>query len=170
MVDWLEFSNAYRVPAQHLVSVLLAGAIWRWGGAPERWLIGTFLATMVLPIYVLWGFKPSPESHGMVGGIYTMLDLIAAVLFVAVALNANRNYPLWIAGFQLVALGAHMVRVMVESAAPLAYAILIIGPSYCQLLVLAAGFVRHVLRERRFGPYREWRQSAPFARGLQIRS
>jgi hypothetical protein len=170
MLEWLEFSNTYRAPAQHLVSILLAGAIWRWGGAPERWLIAIFLATMVLPMYVLWGLDPPPEWQGVAARVYTMLDLLAAVLFVAVALNANRNYPLWIAGFQLVAVGAHVVRVMVESAAPLAYAILIIGPSYCQLLVLAVGFVRHVLRERRFGPYRAWRQSAPFARVLPSRS
>lgn len=168
MEHWLELFNTYRVPAQHLVSFLLAGAIWRWGGAPERWLICIFLATMVLPIYVIWGFDLGSMVAGTLLDTFMVIDALATFLFVSVALNANRNYPLWIAGFQLVAIGAHLVRVMVESASPLAYAILIIGPSYCQLLVLAVGFVRHVLRERRFGPYREWREAAPFARRLQI--
>lgn len=168
MEHWLELFNIYRVPAQHLVSFLLAGAIWRWGGAPERWLIGIFLATMVLPMYVIWMFDLGKKVVGNLPETFVLVDGLAAVLFVAVALNANRNYPLWIAGFQLVAVGAYMVRVIVESASPLAYAILIIGPSYCQLLVLVAGFVRHVLRERRFGPYREWRVAAPFARVMQI--
>ncbi len=164
MGELLELFNAYRAPTQHLVSFLLAAATWRWGGAPERWLIGVFLATMVVPIYVaqwlgLGAFELGPHASAMV-----MLDLVAAAMFVGVALNANRNYPLWIAGFQLVAVGAHLVRSMVDSVSPLAVAILVIGPSYCQLLLMIGGFVRHAERQRRFGPYREWRLGAQTAR------
>jgi len=157
MLEWLEFSNTYRAPAQHLVSILLAGAIWRWGGAPERWLIAIFLATMVLPMYVLWGLDPPPEWQGVAARVYTMLDLLAAVLFVAVALNANRNYPLWIAGLQIVAVGAHLVKGLVDGVSPIAYVVLAVGPSYCQLALLVAGLLRHRARLRRFGPYRDWR-------------
>ncbi len=164
MGELLELFNAYRVPAQHLVSLLLAAAIWRWGGAPERWLISVFLVALVLPIYIgRWlGFEAGdlgPTSFASV-----LIDLLAAALFTSVALNANRNYPLWIAGFQLVAVGAHLVRSMVDTVSPLAFAILIIGPSYCQLLLLLGGFVRHAERQRRFGPYREWRLGAQSAR------
>jgi len=162
MIDWLEIFNAYRVPAQHLISLLLAAAIWRWGGNPERWLIGIFICTMVLPIYVFRsiGFTGAIET-GPYAAVVTLIDLCAAVLFIAVALRANRNYPLWIAGFQLVAMGAHLVNAVVDSISPLAIAVLAIGPSYCQLLLLLGGFIRHVRRERRFGQYREWRVTAP---------
>lgn len=164
MSELLELFNAYRAPAQHLVSLLLAVAIWRWGGAPERWLIGVFLAAMVLPIYIgRWlGFDALEVGPTSVGTV--LFDLLAAVLFTSVALRANRNYPLWIAGFQLVAVGAHLVQSMVDKVSPLAFAILIIGPSYCQLLLLIGGFVRHVERQRQFGPYREWRLGAQTAR------
>ncbi len=166
MGDLFELFNAYRVSAQHLTSVLLAAAIWRWGGAPERWLIGAFLATMVIPIYVgqLFGLDAvdlGPYAPPIITG-----DLVATVLFVGIALNANRNYPLWIAGFQLVAVVAHLVKALVPNVSELAYAIMVIGPSYCQLLVLIGGFVRHAQRQNRFGPYREWRLGSA---GLQGR-
>lgn len=164
MGELLELFNAYRVPILHLVSFLLAAAIWRWGGAPERWLIGVFLATMVVPIYAAQWLGLGAYELGIYGSAIVVLDLVAAAMFVCVALNANRNYPLWIAGFQLVAVGAHLVRSMVDNVSPLAVAVLVIGPSYCQLLLLLAGFARHAERQRRFGPYREWRLGAQSAR------
>lgn len=163
MQELLELFNAYRAPAQHLVSLLLAVAIWRWGGAPERWLISVFLATMVVPIYLAKWLGFDAFEIGPTALYVVVMDLIAAALFTSVAINANRNYPLLIAGFQLVAVGAHLVRSMVDSVSPLAVAILVIGPSYCQLLLLIGGFVRHTERQRRFGPYRDWRLGAQSA-------
>lgn len=169
MSDWLDLFNAYRAPAQHLTSLLLAAAIWRWGGGPERWLISIFLGAMVLPVYVfeLLGVRGAIEV-GPYAPLVTLIDMCAAILFVCVALNANRNYPLWVAGFQLVAVGGHLVRSLVDSVSPLAVALLVVGPAYCQLLLLLVGFLRHVQRERRFGQYREWRPTAPRLKGLRL--
>lgn len=162
MSDWLEIFNTYRAPTQHLVSVMLAAACWRWGGSPERWLSGIFLAAMVLPVYLFRAFGVTKGLEiGPYASLVMLIDLFAAAMFVGVALQANRSYPLWIAGFQLVALGAHLVRGMVDSVSPLAVAVLVIGPSYFQLLLILCGFVRHLQRQRRFGPYREWRIAAP---------
>jgi hypothetical protein len=161
MTDLFEIFNAYRSLAQHIASLLLAAAIWRWGGGPERWMIGIFLATMVLPIYVVWSLGIQLVEAGPYAPLVVMVDVTAAALYLAIALHANRNYPLWVAGFQLVAIVAHMVKAMIDTISPLAFAILVIGPSYGQLLVIFGGFVRHVLRERRFGPYREWRLTPP---------
>lgn len=160
MGELLELFNDYRAPAQHLTSVLLAAAIWRWGGAPERWLIGVFLATMVVPLHVARWLGLDAYALGPYTPMIAICDLVAMPLFVGIALNANRNYPLWIAGFQLVAVVAHLVKAVVGGISPLALAILVIGPSYCQLALLIGGFVRHARRERRFGPYREWRTGA----------
>lgn len=167
MLELLDLFNTYRVAAQHLTSLLLAAAIWRWGGGPERWLIVIFLLSMVLPVYPLGWLSAQTGYADTFVQAFFVIDLIAAGLFIAIALNANRNYPLWIAGFQLVALVAFVVQVLVDAVSPLAGAILMIGPSYGILLVLTAGFVRHLLRERRFGPYREWRGSPPSLRWLR---
>lgn len=159
----LEFLNTYRVDAQHIASVFLALAVWRWGGGPERWLTGIFVATMVVPVYLLKGVGMGVPTVGTHAWVYFVIDLVAMAGFAAVALNANRNYPLWVAGFQLVAVGAHMIKGMVNGVSLLALVILIVGPSYCQLLVLIAGFVSHIRRERRFGTYRDWRITRPRA-------
>ncbi|MDP2130759.1 MAG: hypothetical protein Q8J79_07835 [Erythrobacter sp.] len=159
----LELFNSYRGDAQHIASVLLALAIWRWGAAPERWLIALFVATMVVPLYLFSLLGLGNPAFGPNAGLYVGIDLLAGVGFVAVALNANRNYPLWIAGFQLVAISAHAVKGLVDTVSPIAYLILASGPSYCQLALIFAGFTRHVTRTRQFGPYRDWRSSAPGA-------
>ena len=153
--------NEYRLEAQHLSSLLLALAIWRWGAGPEKWLIGVFIGTMVVPVHIFNLLDIDAIVFGPHAWLYVVLDVIATVAFVAIAVNANRNYPLWIAGFQLVAMGAHAAHGMVDAVSPFAFLVLATGPSYCQLALIFAGFVRHVRRERRFGPYREWR----FTRG-----
>lgn len=160
----LELFNTYRGDAQHIASIILALAIWRRGAAPERWLIAMFIAAMVLPVRAFEWFDLGRPALGPHAWIYVAIDIVAGVGFVAVALNANRNYPLWVAGFQLVAISAHAVKAMVSSVSPLAYLILASGPSYCQLLLIFGGFVRHRLREKTFGPYRAWRAPLSLAR------
>lgn len=153
----LDLLNNYRVEAQHMASALLALAIWRRGAAPERWLIGLFIGTMVVPLYLFRGLGLGNPAFGPNAWLYLSLDIIATIGFVLVALNANRNYPLWIAGFQLVAIGAHAVRGLIDTVSPVAFVILVSGPSYCQLVLIFGGFLRHRARERRFGSYRDWR-------------
>jgi len=153
----LQLFNEYRVEAQHIASVLLALAIWRRGASPERWLIGLFLATMVVPTYLFPALGLGHLNFGPNAWIWVAIDVVAGFAFVTIALNANRNYPLWIAGLQLVAIGAHASRELVDGISPFAYAILAIGPSYGQLLVIFVGFLRHTRRVSRFGAYRDWR-------------
>lgn len=153
----LDLFNTYRADAQHIASVFLALAIWRWGAGPERRLIAVFIATMVVPIYFFQALKPGHPAFSGFAGLYVVIDLVAGFAFVWIALQANRNYPLWIAAFQLVAIASHVVKPMVDAMSPIAYAVMVVGPSYCQLLLIFGGFVRHIQRERRFGPYRDWR-------------
>ena len=153
----IDLLNLYRVEALHILSAVLALAIWRWGAAPERWLIGVFIVTMIAPFYWARWLGLGHLAFGPYSWLYIGLDLVAMVGFVAIALKANRNYPLWVAGFQLVSVGAHAVRGLGDMVSPLAYVILAVSPSYCQLLLIGGGFIRHALRERRFGSYRDWR-------------
>lgn len=157
----LDLFNSYRADAQHIASVLLALAIWRWGGAPERWAIGVFVCAILIPYYAFEVLGLGDTAFGPFAWLWIAADLLAAIGFTLIAVNANRNYPLWVAGFQLVAVSAHAVKGMVDTVSPIAYLILAIGPSYCQLLLIFAGFARHLMRQRQFGPYREWRAPLP---------
>ena len=154
----LDFLNAHRADLQYLASLLVGLAMLRLGGGPERAIAFFFTGVMMLPLILfrLWATTGS-MMFGQLAAVYVTLDMIALAGFVLVALNANRNYPLWIAGLQLVAVGAHLVQGLVETVAPFAYVLLAVGPSYLQLVVMVIGLVRHRRRLRRFCAYRDWR-------------
>jgi hypothetical protein len=153
----IDLFNNHRGDLQHVVSLLLGLAMWRWGGGPERGMAVFFTGVLILPLVAFRIFGTGTLIFGNLAVLYVGLDVIALIGFVLIALNANRNYPLWIAGLQLVAVGAHMVRGFADAVSPLAYAILAIGPSYAQLFLMLIGLLRHRLRLRRFGEYRDWR-------------
>lgn len=159
----LELFNSYRAEAQHISSVLLALAIWRWGAGPERWMVGIFIAAMVMPVYLFDALGIDLRAIGSGANVYVLIDVLAGTGFALVALKANRNYPLFVAGFQMVAIATHGVEALIGSISPIAYLIMVVGPSYCQLLLIFFGFARHQFRERQFGPYREWRVPLPGA-------
>ncbi|HSF11947.1 MAG TPA: hypothetical protein VLA50_03170, partial [Erythrobacter sp.] len=106
----LELFNSYRVEAQHISSVILALAIWRWGAGPERWMIGIFIAAMVVPVYIFDALGIDLSAIGSGADIYVLIDILAGAGFGLVALKANRNYPLFVAGFQMVAIATHGVE------------------------------------------------------------
>ncbi len=146
-----------RVDAQRIASVIMALAMWRWGGAPERILALTFVGLFTLPLLFLDFATAGTVMFSDRGYLIVAIDVLAGLIFVGLALHANRNYPLWIAGFQVVAVTAHLARGIVEAITPIAYAVMVIGPSYFQLILMLAGLVRHLRRKQRHGEYRDWR-------------
>lgn len=157
----------YRVEAQRIASVILLLAAFKWGGVPERIAAATFVVLFTLPLTAFELIGGSPLIFSGSRLVYVALDVTALVIFLVIALNANRNYVLWIAGFQVVALVAHLVRGIVDAVSPLAYAILVIGPSYFQLMLMLAGLIFHIQRKKKYGEYRDWRIGVkmPFGSG-----
>ncbi|MGY6551241.1 MAG: hypothetical protein ACXIT4_05010 [Erythrobacter sp.] len=152
-----ELINQYRPELQYVASLVLGLAMLRWGGGPERASAAVFLGCIIAPVAVSRMLGTEALMFSDYAGLYVLFDALALIGFLWIALNANRNYPLWLAGLQLVAMGAHGVRAVGEVISPLAYAIMAIGPSYGQLLVMLIGLVRHIRRQRMFGIYRDWR-------------
>ena len=159
----LEILLENRVDAQRIFSMVLILAMWKWGRGPERWIASTWFVLFLLPFLVSSTFHGSPLLFTQGGLLYAAIDLLATAIFLGIALNANRNYPLWIAGFQVVAMAAHLTRGLADAVTPLAYAILVIGPSYFQLAIMLVGLIRHVRRQKQYGGYRDWRTSEPIA-------
>ncbi|MEO1221368.1 MAG: hypothetical protein AAFY42_08460 [Pseudomonadota bacterium] len=88
-------------------------------------------------------------------------DLTAGIAWIAIALFANRNYTLGIAGLQVLAMAAHVARGLVEVISPIGYAFMVAAPGWFQLFLLLIGLTRHILRKRKHGDYRDWRISKP---------
>lgn len=153
----LLFASETRALAQDLLLYGLSALTLVWGATPERMAIGIWWLCFELPKLVFLDWFGYQISLTNIDPYLATKDIAAAIFWTALALYANRNYTLWIAGIQLVAVGSHLARGIVEAIAPIAYVFLVIVPGWMQLLVMAIGLARHVLRKRQFGSYRDWR-------------
>jgi hypothetical protein len=134
-------------------------AFWR-GAGPERWIAGIFVMMFVLDRLYHFQFGPGHIFLGADLG-HMLIDGAATALFVWIALSANRVYPIWVAGFQLMATVSHIVRAISPAIAGYAYTVLMIFPSHLQTAAFGLGVCLHIRREIRHGPYRSWRVSSP---------
>lgn len=151
------FFSDYRPYAQDVIAWLVCCSALIWGGTPERIVAATWLIL----------FEIGTVAHGMIFGearqletidwYFASIDLLAGAIWLGVALYANRNYPLWIAAMQILAVVAHLSRGLTEVITPIAYAVMVIAPGWFQLIFLAIGLIRHVRRKREYGDYRDWR-------------
>ena len=158
MIELLLASET-RTWAQDGLILGLCVAAFVWGRLPERAAIAIWIVCLELSDLIyrdLFGYQILVDQVDM---YLAAKDVAAGLLWVVLALYANRNYPLWIAGVQLLAVGAHVARGLLEAIAPISYAFLIVAPGWIILVMMAIGFTRHIMRERRFGPYRSWRTS-----------
>ena len=137
-----------RIIISELLLLAVAAAAWRWGGRPER-----IIATMMVAA------AATNLALGVPAARYRLVDhaqlAVDGLLFLgtlAVALRANRFWPLWLVAIELVALGAHGVRAYDPQIVPILYARLTAQVVYPTLVVLALGiwhFQRRVHREGR---------------------
>lgn len=159
----LLFSD-YRLYAQDAVAWTLCCAALIWGGGPERIVAASWLILFEIGTLVYNGLIGDVRRLETIDWYFAGIDILAGALWITVALYANRNYVLWIAAMQLLAIAAHLSRGLTEAIAPIAYAVMVVAPGWFQLLFLGAGLVRHLRRKRKFGPYRDWRvvRNPPF--------
>lgn len=144
-----------------LTASLLAVSLRR-GAAPERWCAAILLGAIGLAraeqllasgFVTLWGLTGF-ETRAVA---YLMIDMLTFVGLAAVAIGANRTYPLWMAGLQLTALLTHVASRATDIVEPLAFAALNLSTFYLMLFLLAGGLAAHIRRERRWGTYPSWR-------------
>jgi len=159
----------YRPLLQDVLTYSIFVAALIFGGGPERATIGMWMLFFEFPKFVyksVWGGSFQFQSMDM---FLASSDLFVGFAWIWIALHANRNYPMLIAGLQLLAIAAHVARGALEVISPLAYAIMFIAPGWIQLVVMAIGIARHAKRENRFGPYRDWRIDIPWLHWLSAK-
>lgn len=147
------------VVQQVLVLLLFLLSCWK-GGGPERACSSVLLAMVVAQLLFRKVAGFSQDFSGMDLWSFA-LDSFGLVVFVAVALKANRFYPLALAAAQLVAFSSHLASWLVEPVTSLAYYLLYAMPFWFQILILAGGLGRHAYRSTALGRYRDWRPVPP---------
>ncbi|KWV91877.1 hypothetical protein [Erythrobacter sp. YT30] len=162
----LVFSD-YRPFIQDAVAIILIVAALIWGGGPERIFALTWLVFFELLDLLYQATGGGFFQSGDIEFYIAATDLFAGLIWITCALFANRNYMLWIAAMQLLAMTAHVARGLVEAISPIAYAVMVIAPGWLQLLFFGIGLARHIQRKRKYGPYRDWRISRQWSLASQ---
>ena len=155
---WTEIWQT-RLPIYYSVVVLLQLiALWR-GAGPERCVAGVNLGMVVLDrLYHL--AAGAPVHFANIDPGHLVIDLAAFAALAAIALKANRFYPICLAAIQLLAVTSHVVRAINPAIGWLAYAILIIAPSYLLTAVFGAGVGWHLLHRRKRAGTPSWLTSS----------
>ena len=150
-------ASDYRPFIQDIVAWALCLAAFVWGAGPERAMAAVWFSCFEVTNFVYRVVLNESFQLETTDAFLASADFAACVLWIFIALNANRNYPLFIAALQLLVVAAHLARGLIEAISPIAYAVMVIAPGWLELGLLAVGLIRHRSRQSRFGPYREWR-------------
>jgi hypothetical protein len=118
------------------------GAIWK-GGPPERLAGVAMLAATLISTQLADQRWIEPQWALMA------IDVFMLALLVALALFADRWWPLWAAALQLLAFVIHLAFAAQERVISLAYMIALNVIGYTVIIALGAGTVAHMERRRR---------------------
>lgn len=127
--------------------------------APERILSGVLCAMFVVD-RLYHEVSPEPIVWRHTDLMHLCIDTVVLACTLAVALHANRVYPLWIGAAQIIAVSGHAYRVSMMEINRFAYDMMVMMPSYVQLVAMALGLAFHTWRRRRRGSYPSWRRSS----------
>lgn len=129
-------------------------AVWR-GGAPERVAGGLLLA-----VFVADEIRASLVGRLIFAQFETPLfiaDAVQLAVFTWLSVRANRFWPIVAAALKLVAVVGHLAVLLLPAGNRVAYWIMVESPTLPLILALACGLVAHWRRQRRIGPYPDWR-------------
>ncbi len=127
-------------------------ALWR-GGSPERIVGGSLILAYVATLVSYSAL--ANRFFGVERGVFAV-DVVLLAVLIAVAIRADRAWPLVVAALQLDTVGAHVVKTFDVGMIRVTYALLIAIWSYPMLLALGFGTFRHQLRLRRDGYDLSW--------------
>lgn len=119
-------------------------ALWR-GNRDARIIAATCcLATLATHFAI----APLRERYASVEEGLILVDGLTLLVFVLVALRSDRFWPLWVAGLQLTAALAHLLKGLHLELLPKAYGAALAFWSYPILIILAVGTYRSHRRKR----------------------
>ncbi|GGZ09062.1 hypothetical protein [Novosphingobium colocasiae] len=125
------------------------------GAMPEKLLSGALVGAIVADL--LYHAVIGSTSYANLELGHATQDIVLFAISWAIALRANRVYPLWIAGAQLISVTSHVYRAAFEHIHPVVYAVMMRLPFYVNVLALLLGLTAHIRRTARIGKYPSWR-------------
>ena len=163
------FAPDMRFLLQDILVVCVCLAAFVWGGGPERMVAATWVLVFELPLFAHRAFFGGDFQLAEVDYVLATMDIAAGLIWIGIALYANRLYILGIAGLQVLAVMAHMARGLAEAISPIAYLTMVVAPGWGQLLLLGIGVFMHVRRKNTSGMYRDWRKPNAYAGTLSLK-
>ena len=131
-----------------LLSAVSAYAFVR-GRSDERYAAAVCLIASIVSVALLGPAKG--RYTGIELGVL-IVDLLALVAFVWIALRSDRFWPLWISGLQLTTSFGHLLKAADSTLIPFAYGTALRSWSYPILIILAIGTWRGHRRRRASAP------------------
>jgi hypothetical protein len=118
------------------ILLLICGyAFWR-GRTDERVAAATCLIATLVQMLVV---APTVRRYSGVEVGVLLVDLCVLLVFVWIALQSHRFWPLWVAGLQLTTVFGHLLKAIQLGLLPYAYAGALRFWSYPILLIVAIG-------------------------------
>ncbi|MET0251475.1 MAG: hypothetical protein ABW203_04775 [Novosphingobium sp.] len=119
----------------------------RFGGWPERAAALSFCGMIVVDRYYHW-LTGSHGTYVHTDWGHLIVDSYMMASLLAITLWADRQWTLWAAAAQVIALLSHPIRLLSGAVDTMAYAILIRAPSWLQLGLILGGIWCHHRRCR----------------------
>lgn len=142
------------------VGLLIATCAYAFsrGGAPERVGAGIFAVGCILTVVV--ASVPLIRFRAVEAGML-MVDIATFIAFVALALKANRFWPIWVSALLGVGVVGHLAKLLSPQVIPWAYQVALTIWSYPILLLVCFGTRAHQQRLKRTGADPSWTTSSP---------
>lgn len=125
----------------------------RRGGSPERCVGWMLLAAAFGTLAVRTTFA---QRYSSVQIPVVVVDMLLLFGLTAVALKADRRWPILLTALHCVTLLGHLGKLLNPDLMRLGYAVMIALPTLPGLAVLVIGTRRHRIRLRRFGTDPSW--------------
>ena len=124
-------------------------AAWRAGGRPERLVASIYLAMLAVGSLHAVAFGPFDQGgYKSFYGFRAALDGAALLAVVFVALRYDRWWTLWVGSVQLIAVIAHILRLIEMPIPLLAFDIMERWPVWMAVLITGVGTFLHARQPR----------------------
>lgn len=141
------------VPVFYAILALCCLFAWLRGGCPEK--AGAAIFTIAALLSTAAASAPVERFGSLEAGVFAV-DCAMLLALVALALRAERFWPLWVTALHLIGTAAHAIKLADPSVIRLGYAIALAFWSYPMLALLVLGTWQHQKRLTRFGVDRSW--------------